>query len=426
MINFEEIKSERLNEKVLYARHASGLDIYIAPKPGYSSQYAIFGTKYGSIDNKFIVGGETIAVPEGIAHYLEHKLFESEDGDAFSRYAETGASANAYTSFDRTCYLFSSTSKFTKSLEILLDFVQSPYFTPQTVQKEQGIIGQEINMYDDSAEWRVMFNLLGALYHTHPVKIDIAGTVESISHITAELLHKCYNAFYNLANMTLCIAGDVSTEEIMEVVDRVIKPATPNQVSSVFDPEPESIVKPRVESQLSVSVPIFNFGFKDIPAQGKEAAEKEALTDILLEIICGDSSPLYRRLYDSGLINADFTMQYFSGRSFASTIIAGESHDPDAVMAEFLKEVALLQKDGIDRQKFETAKRATYGHLAAAYDSIENIANNLASCRFLGLSPFDTIDAIAGADYERAQERLKNHFVAERCALSVISPVENS
>ncbi len=424
MLNFEEIKSERLCEKVLYARHPSGLDIYIAPKQGYSSQYAIFGTKYGSIDNKFTVGGETLTVPEGIAHYLEHKLFESEDGDAFSRYAETGASANAYTSFDRTCYLFSSTSKFTQSLEILLDFVQNPYFTAQTVEKEQGIIGQEIKMYDDSPEWRVMFNFLDAVYHTHPVKIDIAGTVETISHITAELLHKCYSAFYNLNNMTLCIAGDVSPEEVAEVADRVLKPAVPQQVNSIFEPEPESIVKPRVEQKLSVSVPIFNFGFKDTPSKPSEEAEKEALTDILLEIICGDASPLYRRLYDSGLINSDFSMQYFSGRSFASTMVGGESHDPDAVMAEFLKEVERLKDEGIDVQDFEMAKRSIYGHFAAGYDSVENIANNLASCRFLGLSSFEMIDAIAAANYNKAMERLNSHFVPERCAISIILPIK--
>lgn len=424
MSDFEVIESKRLNEKVLYARHKTGLDIYISLKPGYSSQYAIFGTKYGSIDNRFSFGGETLTVPEGIAHYLEHKLFESEDGDAFSRYAETGANANAYTSFDRTCYLFSSTSNFLKSLEILLDFVQKPYFTPQTVQKEQGIIGQEIRMYDDSPDWRVMFNLLGALYHTHPVKIDIAGTVESISHITSELLYKCYNAFYNLHNMTLCIAGDVNPDEIMELADRILKPSEPKLVESIFEEEPETIVKPRVEQHLSVSMPIYNFGFKDKPSQGREAAEKEALTDILLEIICGDASPLYRRLYDSGLINNNFSMQYFSGRSFASTVISGESRNPDAVMDEFLKEVARLQKDGIDRKDFENAKRSTYGHLAASYDSVDNIANGLASCRLFGLAPFDMIEAVASADYDAAQKRLQSHFSPERCAISIVLPVE--
>lgn len=424
--SFKEITSARLNEKVLYMRHKSGLDIFIAPKQGYSSQYAIFGTKYGSIDNCFTVDGETLTVPQGIAHYLEHKLFESEDGDAFSRYARTGASANAYTSFDRTCYLFSSTKKFTDSLEILLDFVQHPYFTPQTVQKEQGIIGQEIKMYDDSPDWRVMFNLLGALYHNHPVKIDIAGTVESISQITAELLYKCYGAFYNLGNMVLCVAGDVTPDEVISVADRMLKTAKPQKVKSIFESEPSTIVKPRVEQQLSVSVPMFNFGFKDKPSEGLEGAEKEALTDILLEVICGDASPLYRRLYDKGLINADFSMQYFSGRSFASTIIGGESHDPDTVMSEFLKETARLQEEGMAKSDFETAKRAVYGRFAASYDSVESVANNIAGCQFMNIGPFDTIDAVAKAGFDHAQQRLMTHFAPESCALSVISPIKNA
>lgn len=424
MTDFKVIESKRLNEKVLYTRHKSGLDIFIAPKPGYSSQYAIFGTKYGSIDNTFTVDGQTLTVPEGIAHYLEHKLFESEDGNAFSRYAQTGASANAYTSFDRTCYLFSSTSKFTESLEILLDFVQDPYFTPQTVAKEQGIIGQEIKMYDDDPGWRVFFNLLGALYHNHPVKIDIAGTVESISHITADLLYKCYNAFYNLGNMVLCVAGDVSPEEVIAVADRILKNAKPQQVKSIFKEETSSIVKPRVEQQLSVSVPLFNIGFKDDPAQGKEAAENEALCNILLKILCGDASPLYRRLYDSGLINANFSMQYFNGRSYACALIGGESHDPDTVLDEVLKETQRLAKDGIPQEDFEAAKRTIYGRLAASYDSVENVANNIAGCRFMDMGPFDAIEAVANVTLDDVQQYLKKLFVKDRCALSVISPIK--
>lgn len=424
MTEFNEIKSERLNEKVLYTRHKSGLDIYIAPKAGYSSQYAIFGTKYGSIDNLFTVGGEQIAVPHGIAHYLEHKLFESEDGDAFSRYAETGASANAYTSFDRTCYLFSSTSKFKESLEILLDFVQHPYFTPQTVQKEQGIIGQEIKMYDDTPGWRVMFNLLEALYHTHPVKIDIAGTVESISKITADLLYKCYNAFYNLGNMVLCVAGDVSPDEVLDVADRMLADARPQKVQSVFEAEPDAIVRPRMDEKLSVSVPLFNIGFKNTPAVGMQSAVDEAYTDILLEIICGDASPLFRRLYDGGLINEYFSMSYFNGRSFASTIVGGESHEPEAVQEAFLKETERLGKEGIPREVFEAAKRAVYGRFAASYDSVENVANNIAGCRFMDIGPFDTIDAVANADYDRAGQLLPVIFSPQRCAISVISPIQ--
>lgn len=198
----------------------SGLTVYLMEKSQYASSYAIFGTKYGSIDTRFSKdGGEEINVPEGIAHYLEHKLFESEDGDAFTKYAETGASANAFTSFDRTCYLFSCSDKFYENLDILLNFVQNPYFTAENVQKEQGIIGQEIRMYDDNPGWCVLFNLLKAMYINHPVRIDIAGTTESIAEINADLLYKCYETFYNPSNMFICIVGNIDIDKTLKQIE---------------------------------------------------------------------------------------------------------------------------------------------------------------------------------------------------------------
>ena len=209
-MNINEIKSDILNEKYYKINHPSGLTVYVLPKENYSSAYAVFGTKYGSIDTRFkrSDSDKWTEVPEGIAHFLEHKLFESEDLDAFERYAKTGASANAYTSFDKTCYLFQCSSNFKENLKILLDFVQNPYFTPQTVQKEQGIIGQEITMYYDVPGWMSTFNLLRCLYKNHPVRIDIAGTVDSIAQITDKLLYDCYNTFYNLHNMALVVVGN--------------------------------------------------------------------------------------------------------------------------------------------------------------------------------------------------------------------------
>ena len=423
-MGFEIIESKKLHERVLYQKHPAGLDIYVAPKKGYSSQYAIFGTKYGSIDNLFREGEKSTAVPEGIAHFLEHKLFESEDGDAFSRFAKTGASANAYTSFDRTCYLFSCTSEFKASLEILLDFVQKPYFSKKTVQKEQGIIGQEIKMYEDDPNWQVFFGLLGSLYHKHPVKSDIAGTAQSISQITPELLYKCYNSFYNLNNMVLCVAGDIDPALVIEVADALLKPAPALQVQSIFEPEPESIMSPRVEKSLSVNVPLFNLGFKDVPLEGFAEAKKEATTEILLELIGGDASPLYRRLYDKGLINSGFGMQYFSGRSFAAAIIGGESRDPDTVAAEFIKETETRKSGGIPKADFDMAKKSVFGHLAAHYDSVDDVANGIAGCRFAGLGPFDIIEAAAQVTMEDVMQRLGNLFSQDKSALSVVLPIK--
>ncbi len=236
MNKIKEVKSALLGDKYYRINHSSGLTIYLFPKKGYNSKYAIFGTRYGSVNNAFSLdGGKVKKVPDGIAHYLEHKMFECEDGDAFLKYAKTGANANAYTSFDKTCYLFSCSDNFNQSLEILLDFVQRPYFTKETVAKEQGIIGQEIRMYDDSAEWRVMFNMLENMYHNHPVQLDIAGTVESIAEITPELLYDCYYTFYNLNNMVLCVAGDLTPEDILETADKLLKPCEKHTIESYFE-----------------------------------------------------------------------------------------------------------------------------------------------------------------------------------------------
>lgn len=424
-MKLEKITSERVQDSYYKIKHPSGLNIFIYPKEGSNSAYAVFGTRYGSIDTSFQRSdeNEVCTVPEGIAHFLEHKLFESEDGDAFARYAKTGASANAYTSFDMTCYLFSCTEQTYESLEILLDFVQSPYFTEETVQKEQGIIGQEIRMYDDDPQWRVMFNLLGALYHTHPVKIDIAGTVESIAKITPDYLYRCYHTFYNLNNMALCVAGNVDPDKVMEVCDRLLKTSKPVEVKRIFEEEPAEIVKDRVEQSLSVAVPLFQMGFKE-PARDhtvKELAE----TEILLELFASDASPLFRRLLDANLINtSSFGSEYFEGPGYAAIIFSGESKDPDAVAAEIRKEVARLRKEGISQDAFNRAKKAIYGRNVAALNSAESLANAMISLTFAQRELFSYIDALASATLSDVENRLNEQLREEYSALSVVSPIK--
>lgn len=424
----QEIKSQRMGDFYYQIDHPAGLKIFVYPKENSHSTYAVFGTKYGSVDNCFKRSDEAQAkeVPEGIAHFLEHKLFESEQGDAFARYAKTGASANAYTSFDMTCYLFSCTENVYESLEILLDFVQSPYFTEQTVQKEQGIIGQEIRMYDDDPNWRVMFNLLGALYHHHPVKIDIAGTVESISKITPDYLYQCYRTFYNLNNMALCVAGNVEVEKVLEVADRLLKPSDPVAVDRVFQQEPASIVQKRVEQKLSVAVPLFQLGFKEAMTQERKTLEEVVHTELLLYILASDSSPLYRRLLDAGLINeASFGVEYFEGPGYASIIFSGESKDPDEVARQIHEEIARVRKKGVDSVAFERAKKAVYGRNVAGLNSAENIANSIISLSFAGRELFSYLDAIANANIERVNTILRTKLGEDICALSVVNPLES-
>lgn len=423
----KEIVSERIGDRYYEIKHPSGLKILIYPKKENSSTYAVFGTKYGSIDMCFQTSQESEphTVPAGIAHYLEHKLFESEDGDAFSRYAKTGASANAYTSFDATCYLFSCTENVYESLEILLDFVQSPYFTEQTVQKEQGIIGQEIRMYDDDPQWRVMFNLLGALYNRHPVRTDIAGTVESIAKITPELLYQCYHTFYNLNNMAFGVAGNVDVDKVLALCDKMLKPSKPVQVERIFEEEPDEIVKERVEQKLSVSVPIFELGFKEKAGKSRPTVPEVAETEILLHAIASDSSPLFRRLLDAGLVNeSSFSYEYFEGPGYAAVIFSGESKDPDAVAREIKAEIAKIRSQGLDPTAFERSKKAVYGHVVSSFNSVDYLANTMVSDTFSGRELFHYLDAVAEADLESVQGRLKTQMLLERSALSIVKPSE--
>ncbi len=419
-MNISEIKSERAGDSYYKIDHPSGLTVYVYPKEGYNSAYAIIGTKYGSVNTCFSLdGGEKITVPDGIAHYLEHKLFESEDGDAFARYAKTGASANAYTSFEKTCYLFSCTDKFDESFEILLDFVQSPYFTAETVAKEQGIIGQEIKMYDDSPDWRVMFNMLEKMYHHHPVKIDIAGTVESIAEITAEKLYQCYNTFYNLNNMALCVAGNVTVEQVLKTCDRMLKPCEKHTIENFFEDEPYEIVEPYVEQNFPVSVPLFNLGFKE-RAQKPLNETKLAHTDILLELLASSTSELYQKLMDDELINTSFTFELFEGPGYCSVIFGGESRAPKQAAEQIKQYIAEVKKNGLDKAEFESARKSVYGDVISSLNSVGSIANTVTSYHFNGNELFTYIDAVANATFEDVQNRLSEMLDVNNCTLSVV------
>lgn len=419
-MNISEIKSERAGDSYYKIDHPSGLTVYVYPKEGYNSAYAIIGTKYGSVNTCFSLdGGEKITVPDGIAHYLEHKLFESEDGDAFARYAKTGASANAYTSFEKTCYLFSCTDKFDESFEILLDFVQSPYFTAETVAKEQGIIGQEIKMYDDSPDWRVMFNMLEKMYHHHPVKIDIAGTVESIAEITAEKLYQCYNTFYNLNNMALCVAGNVTVEQVLKTCDRMLKPCEKHTIENFFEDEPYEIVEPYVEQNFPVSVPLFNLGFKE-RAEKPLNETKLAHTDILLELLASSTSELYQKLMDDELINTSFTFELFEGPGYCSVIFGGESRAPKQAAEQIKQYIAEVKKNGLDKAEFESARKSVYGDVISSLNSVGSIANTVTSYHFNGNELFTYIDAVANATFEDVQNRLSEMLDVNNCTLSVV------
>lgn len=421
-MNGQWITGSLPNKKYYKATHSSGLKIYLYPMPGFSSNYAMFGTKYGSIDNEYTTpAGERVCLPEGIAHFLEHKLFESEEGDAFESYAKTGAYANAYTSFDRTCYLFSCADRFYDNLAILLDFVRTPYFTPKTVAKEQGIIGQEIQMYRDMPGWRVLINMLEGMFHNHPVKIDIPGTRQTIAQITDKLLYGCYERFYNLSNMFLILAGDFNPQQVLDFVEKNLKTCPPQAVRKSLPPEPETVVQHETGLKMQISKPLFCLGFKQ-PLAGTQLPLSEAVyTELLLKVLVGPASSLYRTLLQKGLINEEFGVEHFTGRGFAVPMLEGESENPQQVQQLFMQEVERLRQNGIDERLFNAVKRDAYGKGLVRFDSAEGVCAMLCDAVVQEYSLFDYFKVLNAATVQDA-EKMLSVFSKERAVLSVVLP----
>ena len=421
----KEIFESNIGESYVKAVLDCGLEVYVMEKDKYSSSFAIFGTKYGSVDTRFSKdGGEEINVPEGIAHFLEHKLFESEDGDAFEKYAKTGASANAFTSFDRTCYLFSCSDNFYENLGILLNFVQSPYFTDETVKKEQGIIGQEIRMYEDSPGWRVMFNMLEKMYQNHSVKIEIAGTEKSISEITPKLLFDCYNTFYNPANMFICVVGNVSADKVLKQIESEILFSESSIISRGDFDEPCGVSDNYVSQNLSVSMPMFCFGYKQNIGNRTVDLKSKVCMSLLLELICGDASPLYARLIRESLINDEFDTEYFNGRGYATLMFEGESDNPERVAEEIKNEIKRIRQNGIDKKLFSAVKCAMYGDAIRRFDNVEGIAMQLVDCAVSGYNLFDEIKLLKTVTFEDVYRQLE-YFDEDNTVLSVVFPCSN-
>ena len=417
-------ENKAIDEKYYFIKHKSGLPIYVIPK-NHGTGYAVFGTNFGSVDNHFIADGKEVLLPDGIAHFLEHKLFENEDGiDTFKKYAEYGANANAYTSSDKTVYLFSATENMKESLGILLDFVTHPYFTDATVAKEQGIIGQEIRMYDDNPGWRLYFNMLTALYHNHPARIDTAGTTETIARITPETLYSAYNTFYNLRNMALCVCGKMPPEEVIEVCDKYLSDAPDITPERIFPEEPQSVFQKEISQKLSVSIPLFSVGIKDTnqPCQGAELAKKSAEYDIILELLFGKASKFYTRLYEQGLINTSFSAGYEAHTTFGFCEISGESNDPDRVYDEILSEIEAFKAHGFDTEDFERVKRVFYASNIRAFNSTEDIANDFIAYVFRGFDMLDYPETINSVTLEDITRRFNSDFTVERIVLSKILP----
>ena len=421
------IENLKVKEKLYIEKLSNGLTVMIIPKPGMKKKYMIWGTNYGSNDNKFIVPGEqeVTEVPNGVAHFLEHKLFEQEDGtNSLDTLTALGVNANAYTTNDHTAYLFECTDNFYEAMDELMDYVQHPYFTDENVEKEKGIIGQEIRMYDDYPDWRVYLNALQAMYYDNPIKIDITGTIETISKIDKDILYKCYNTFYHPSNMAIVISGDFKPEEILEEVkERLVKKEASGEIKRIYPNEPEKIVKSEIVQKLEVSNPIYTIGIKDVRKEGqseKELVRKVLSMEILLNIIFGKSSKLYQALYKDGIIYGEPSLDYEFGKNYAHVLIAGMSSNPKEVYRAFKERVEELKNNGINKDDFERLKKMIYGNYVKEYNDVQDIARMFLSDYFKGICSFSYLEEIEGINVEYLIQVLKDVFKEDKMVLSII------
>ena len=414
---------ERIGEAVCRETLPNGLRINIVPKRDYAKSYAFFATRYGGMDTRFCLNGKWLDTPAGIAHYLEHKMFDTKEGNALQELAKNGAEPNAFTSNAITGYYFDSTTHFEENLEILLSFVSVPYFTEESVAKEQGIIGQEIRMIEDNPDWQIYTRMLKALYSTSTARTSIAGTVESISHITAETLYDCHKAFYTPSNMVLTVVGNVDPIHVVDIARRILPREGGPVIPRDYGTEPAAVAEKETKLTMEVSCPQFLTGFKCTPAEDGEGYMRQSLIgDMACDILLGDSSPLYLRLYDQGLINTSFGGAYERMPGVAYLYAGGDSKDARAVTAEIQKEARRLVEEGIDEDFYQRVRRAAFGSNLRGLNSFENIAVSLSEGYFHGYDPLrfpQVFDTITKDDITAF---LRENLTADRAVLSEIVP----
>jgi len=414
----------RIGESCYEQRLSNGMLVRVVPKRGFARKYAFVAVDFGAIDTSFCRNGADVRVPDGIAHYLEHKMFDLPEGNADGMFAALGASPNAFTSYSMTAYHFSCTEHFAENLRLLLRMVTTPYFTPESVEKERGIITQEIRMYEDNAEQRAAEDLFAALYQEHPVRTSIAGTVESIGHITAQSLYDCFRAFYQPSDMVLCVTGDVDAEEVLKIAEEM----TPQECAVLPErlygaPETMQPVRARTERSMEISMPTFSLGFKCEPAgKGMDSMRREIIGDIAAEILVGESSPLYQRLYESGLIDGGFSVGYESVKDACLISASGDSTDPEAVLNAILAEGERIAREGFEQELFRRLKKSALGRRTRDLDSLESICYRICAYQFDGADYFEFPAAYASVTPEDVQDFLTNVIRPARAALSVVRP----
>lgn len=419
------IESTKIKEKAYFEKLENGLNIIIIPKANTNKKYIIWGTNFGSIDNRFIIPktNEEVFIPDGVAHFLEHKMFEQPNGtNSLDTLMALGLDANAYTTNDHTAYLFEcSSDKFYEGLDELMDYVQSPYFTDENVEKEKGIIGQEIMMYDDDPGFQLYLNAMDCLYHKNPVKIDIAGTIESISKITPDVLYKCYNTFYHPSNMTLVVCGDFKPEDLIEEIKKRLKnKENQGEIKRIYEDEEQSINKNYKEVNMEVSMPLFMIGFKDKLPDSEDVVKKHIAIEIILNMLIGKSSDLYKKLYDNGDLISEPDFDYEFSKEYSHVLLSGQSKNPEKILENVKSEISLFKEKGLNEEHFERIKRKIYGDYVVEYNSVGNIARMFLADSFKGINSFDYIEKYGTVTKEFVEQVLKEVFDEEKMVLSVV------
>ena len=415
-----------LGETVLWDRLPNGLTIAVVPRPGFTKKLCYFVTNFGAVDTKFLLDGQAHTVPAGVAHFLEHKLFDMPQRDVAAEFAALGAVPNAFTGYDMTAYHFSCTEHFEQCLDLLLEFVSTPYFTAQSVEKEQGIIGQEIDMNADTPDIRLFEQLMESMYRQHPVREPILGTRESVAQITAEILHLCHRAFYRPDNMILCVVGDVDPEQVKNIAAARISAAAGGKTRAQRCWQEEMTCPiPFAAQDMEVSMPMFQLGFKCAPVdRGLETARREIIGDLAAEVLFGESSELYLRLYEQGLIDSSFGGGFETVEGMAMLTASGDSDDPEAVRDAILEEVGRLLQQGIGETALLRMKRSALGRRIRDLDSFDSTCFRICAYYFTGFDYFEFPDVYRDVTQDDLLLFLRENVTPERMSLSVIEPAK--
>lgn len=421
----EKVDNIKIKESVYTEKLENGLKIIIIPKKNTLKKYIIWGTHFGSIDNRFVMPKtkEEAFIPDGVAHFLEHKLFEQPDGtNSLDTLMALGMEANAYTTNDHTAYLYQCTDDFYKGLDELMDYVQTPYFTDENVEKEKGIIAQEISMYDDDPGFQVYINTMECMYKNNPVKLDIAGTAESISKITPDVLYKCYNTFYNMGNMVMVVCGDFEPEKLVKEIRKRIKNNQYDQgeIERIYPEESKEIAKKSKTVKMEVSTPLFMIGIKD--NSNNQTVKTHIAVEIILNMLIGQSSELYKDLYDKGLLLSEPELDYEFSKQYSHILIGGQSKNPNKIFELLNDKISEFINNGICLEDFERIKKKIYGQYVTEYNSVSNIARMFLNDNFRNVNSFDYINECPNIDLEFTKKILSEIFKNENIVISIVEP----